>query len=425
MVGVAATGDVIGKRFTLRRRIGSGGMGEVWAAVDDKGGHCAVKIIRTDLHDLSLISRFHRETALTAALQHENIVRVIAHGDGDADGGLFVAMELLPGVSLKSRLEIGHPLPWREACEMARDVARGLAQAHRQGIVHRDIKPANIMLVDDGTRARAVLLDFGVARSVDSNATMTGSGEVIGTAGYIAPEIALGGQSFDARADVYSLGVAFYEALVGAPPFVAANALALTMRHVNEDPRPPSLREPGVPPVVDAVVARMMARDPNARLQTADEAVAALQAVIDGAVSAGSDEEEAAAAGVAVWRSDFFVVSHDPLARLVRAERTERELGAAEEIGQVFSLLRSVFPPEARPGLSLLIDVRRGPIRSDPRFQKIVIAEIGEVYQGWRRVALLVATERGLEQGLEMRDRAAVDGRVFFDEQAAMSWLLS
>ena len=125
------------------------------------------------------------------------------------------------------------------------------------------------------------------------------------------------------------------------------------------------------------------------------------------------------------WHSEYFIVSHDPVVGLVRVERTENEMRSAEEVGQVFSLLRSLFPVESRAGLSLLIDVRRGPLRSDPRFEKIVISETIDIYRGWRRAALLAATARGIEQINTIRERSGIDGRAFRDEETALSWLLS
>lgn len=420
-----AAESLIAQRFTLKRRLGTGGMGEVWAATDSDGSHCAIKLIRSDLTDPLLAQRFRREAALTSALQHDNIVKIIAHGD-DGDGGLFVAMELLAGASLKSRLELGNPLPWRQACAMALDMARALAHAHGKGIVHRDIKPANVVLVLGAGVERAVLLDFGIARRLEHGATMTGSGEVVGTAGYIAPEVALGGQPFDARGDIFSLGVTLYEALAGAPPFVAANALALTIRYANEDPKPPGMREVGIPAAVSDLVMRMMARDPSRRPSGAAALESELAALLtDVAAEPHAVPAAVAPAAAGPWHSEYFIVSHDPVVGLVRVERTENEMRSAEEIGQVFSLLRSLFPAGVRAGLSLLIDVRRGPQRTDPRFEKIVISEIIDIYQMWRRAALLVATERGLEQVNMMRERSGIEGRAFRDEETALSWLLS
>ncbi len=415
-------GAIVGSRFQLGAPIGKGGMGLVFEANDAQtGARVAVKLIRPDASDPSMVERFRREAELTAKLQSPHVVRVLAHGEDD--GNLFLAMELLDGITLREALEEGTPLAWSEAVGMALDVALGLAEAHAVGIVHRDVKPANIVLCanTDGSQ-RAVLLDFGIARSLDASATMTATGFVVGTAGYIAPEVAMGGLPFDARADLYSLGMVLYEALVGAPPFVAANPLALAARQAGEDPRPPHERERDVPPAVSRLVMRLASRDPARRPRSARALVDELRALAEG--HDVDDNDTLAEPAPELMVTDHVRLEHKAGTTLVRLVRTSVPYAAAADIGESYALLHSAFPLDQRSALSFLLDVRAAPMRTDPRFEKIVAEEVPRLYQGWRRAGVLAATHAGVEQLARIRERAGVSGRSFLDEQEALAWLL-
>jgi serine/threonine protein kinase len=392
-------------------------MGTVFRAVDEAGGgDVAVKVIKAGLDDPDLVARFRRERVFTA-LDSPHIVRVLDHGDDD--GVLFLVMELLRGETLRTRL-FRRELAVAEALAIGRDLARALAVAHAAGVAHRDVKPANVILTTDEP-SRAVLLDFGIARSLDPSATMTSTSFVVGTAGYIAPEIAMGGRNYDARADLYSLGVVLYEMLVGAPPFVAANALALAARQASEDPLSPRAREPRVPADVDALVMQLVSRTPTRRPASAQAVVAALEALLTGAAP---DESSATTSGGVVDQSRWVTIEWDPVARLVRYTRSSEPFAVADDVGRGFSSLRDAFPVAERADKLLLVDLRVGPLRTDPRFVKIALAELPGLQAGWRRVASLVSTEEGARQMASLRERTGLPARVFRDEETALAWLL-
>jgi serine/threonine protein kinase len=408
----------LGGRYRLGTELGSGGMGTVFRAVDEAtGADVAVKVIKAGQDDPELVARFRRERVFTA-LHSPHIVRVLDHGDDD--GLLYLVMELLRGETLRARLQRGE-LPVPEALSIARDLARALAVAHAAGVAHRDVKPANVMLTDD-TPSRTVLLDFGIARSLDPASTMTSTSLIVGTAGYIAPEIAMGGRAYDARADLYSLGIVLYEMLVGAPPFVAANPLALAARQASEDPRPPRAREPSVPAVVDALVMQLVSRAPSRRPASADALVAALDALLAGETPVVAVEGPS---GGVVDQSAHVTILWDPVARLVRYTRSDVPFTVADEAGRSYSVMRDAFAAAERGDKVLLIDLRLGPLRADPRFVKIALAELPELQSGWRRVATVVRTEEGMRQLSALIERAGLPARLFFDPDAALSWLLA
>jgi len=252
-------GDVIGNRFEVERQAGAGGMGVVFRARDRLSGEAAaIKVLQvTKKTDLE---RFEREAKVLAELKHPAIVRYLSHGTA-ATGEPYLAMQWLEGHDLFAHLK-KDGLPIAEVVAVLRRVAGALAEAHARGVVHRDIKPSNVFLVD-ADPARATILDFGVARL--SNTTMTRSGIVVGTPGYMSPEQARGEPGVDARSDVFSLGCVAFECVVGAPPFVGEHVMAVLAKVLLEDaPRVRSLRE-DVPSVLDALIARMLSKDPSLR----------------------------------------------------------------------------------------------------------------------------------------------------------------
>ena len=419
MTQTLSFGVLLAGRYRLESELGSGGMGTVFRAVDERDGSVvAVKVIKDGADDPELVARFRRERTFMA-IDSPHVVRVLDHGD---DGGvLFLVMELLRGDTLRARLARSDTVPVREALAIARDVARALVVAHAADVAHRDIKPANIMVLDEQP-ARAVLLDFGIARSLEPGATLTSTSLVVGTPGYIAPEVAMGGRAYDARADLYSLGIVLYEMLVGAPPFVAANALALAARQASEDPLPPRVREPTVPADVDALVMQLVARNPARRPSGAAAVVDALDALLAGAAPAAVHQEPAS--GV-VDESHYVTVTWDAVARVVRFVRSAQPFATADHVGWGYSVAREAFPVAERADKCLLVDLRRAPLRTEPRFTKIVVAELPALSAGWRKVASLLQTEEGARQLDSLRVRAGTAGRTFLDEDAALAWLLA
>jgi tetratricopeptide (TPR) repeat protein len=252
--------QVIADRFELERLVGAGGMGEVFRAKDRvTGGTVAVKVLYASMsRDLE---RFQREAQILAEVSHPRIVKYVAHGV--AMSRPYLAMEWLDGEDLAERLA-KKGLSQRESIQLTKRVAEALSVLHERGVVHRDIKPSNIFLVG-GDTDNIKLLDLGVARLLHASRPSTRSGVMVGTPGYMAPEQARGAKEIDARADVFSLGCVLFECLAGKPVFAAENIAALLAKILLESP--PSLREQDVdvPPALDALVTRMLAKHAAAR----------------------------------------------------------------------------------------------------------------------------------------------------------------
>ena len=251
--------------YRIGRLLGRGGMGEVYEAEDvDLGRQVALKFIAPELAaDPQNLRRFEHEARAAAALNHPNVATLYAF---EREGGRsFIAMELVPGESLRARLRRG-PLPLAEAMHVAHDVAAALASAHRRGLVHRDIKPENLMFAEDG---RIRVMDFGLARAIEATRlTMTGS--AVGTAAYMSPESVRGEAT--PSSDVFALGIVLYEMLAGDLPFAGESALALMFTIAHEPPRPLRARRPGVPPALEDLVSRLLVKDPALRPDAAGAA---------------------------------------------------------------------------------------------------------------------------------------------------------
>jgi serine/threonine protein kinase/class 3 adenylate cyclase len=262
-------------RYVPKRLIGSGGVAEVYLARDrDLGRDVALKMLRQHYtYDEDAVERFEREAKRAASLSHPNLVSV--YDLGRAEDGLYcIVMEYIPGGNLKERIREKGPLPPEEAIEIGLHVARGLRVVHDRGIVHRDIKPQNVLLSESG---EAKVADFGIARAVAAS-TVTETGFVVGTAHYLSPEQALGYPATP-RSDLYSLGVVLYEMLTGKVPHDAETQVGIVMKHVSGRPLPPKDVNPEVPEALDAVVARLLARDPEDRYRDADELIEDLERV--------------------------------------------------------------------------------------------------------------------------------------------------
>jgi eukaryotic-like serine/threonine-protein kinase len=286
-------GSIVDKRYRVLRRLGSGGMADVWLAEDTHlQRQVALKVLHSRyLQDPDFITRFQREAEAAAGLQHPNIVAVFDRGQDD--GVNYIAMRYVEGPTLKELIERG--LTPAQAAALVRQVLEGARFAHRNGIVHRDLKPQNVIIDEEG---KAVVTDFGIARAGVSDITQTGS--VMGTPQYLSPEQA---QGFEVTAvsDLYSIGVILYEALTGRVPFEGESAVAVAMKQVAETPLRPSSVNPQVSPALDAVVMRALEKEPGNRFQSADAFIAALdQAMREPGVAAGTAAFAAAPPVVAV-----------------------------------------------------------------------------------------------------------------------------
>jgi serine/threonine-protein kinase len=275
-------------RYRFIEKIGQGGMAKVFLA-EDVSLHrkVAIKVLgERYAEDAQFVERFQREARAAAGLNHPNIVQVYDHGR--ANGSYYIAMEYLEGPTLDEVIaEEGH-LPSRRAIDLTLQILAALRFAHRHGVVHRDVKPQNMILLRDG---RVKVTDFGIARAGSSE--MTEAGSIIGTAQYISPEQARG-LPVGPPADLYSVGVVLYKMLTGRVPFDGESAVAVAMRHVQERPVPPSHLNPDVPPDLERVVMRALAKDVERRYQTADEMGIDLDRVRKGL---GVSQQTAAATG--------------------------------------------------------------------------------------------------------------------------------
>ena len=264
---MAVSADVLGNRYEIGRLIGAGGMADVYEGFDRLlGRQVAVKIPHPQLaRDPAFLVRFRREASMAASLTHPGVVAV--YDTGQDEDVSYMVMEYVEGATLAAVLRAEGALEPGRAAELAIAVCSALGAAHAKGLIHRDIKPSNIMITRDG---RAKVMDFGVARTVTSSVTLTGSVGIVGTAKYMSPEQARGSQ-VDARSDLYSLGVCLYECLAGQPPFEGDSPVVVATRHVYATPPPLRDLRPDLPPAFEAVTARAMAKDPAARYQTAAE----------------------------------------------------------------------------------------------------------------------------------------------------------
>ena len=251
---------VLGGRYELEEKIGSGGMAEVYKAHDRLLARpVAIKILHAEYRsDMEFIERFHREAKSAARLSHPNIVSI--YDVGVAGNDHYIVMEYVQGDTLKKKMLDEGPLDLLTATLIAKDIAGGLTHAHANNIVHCDIKPHNILMTEDG---HAKITDFGIARAV-TESTLTYGGSVVGSVHYFSPEQARGG-AITPKSDVYSLGIVLYEMLTNHLPFTGDNPVAIAMKHIEEEPISPSRYRPQIPPMLEAIICRAMSKSPEIR----------------------------------------------------------------------------------------------------------------------------------------------------------------
>jgi hypothetical protein len=266
-------GRRLADRYVLETEVASGGMGTVWRARDEiLGRTVAVKILHDGLaRDPDVLERFRLEAVAAARLSHPCVVRVF--DTGIDDGTCFIVMELFEGRPLDDILASRGPLAPGEAARLLGALLQGLAHAHRQGVIHRDVKPANILI--DERAGLVKVTDFGIAKAAFAQSDLTTTGNLLGTASYLAPEQISEGD-VDPRTDVYATGIVLYEALTGRTPFRGDTHIATAMMRLTKDPLPPGALRTGIPRHLEAVVMRALAREPEERFQTAEEMAAAL-----------------------------------------------------------------------------------------------------------------------------------------------------
>lgn len=282
-------GQVFDGRYRILRKLGTGGMANVYLAEDEElGRRVAIKMLdERHTQDEQFVERFRREAKNAAGLSHPNIVSI--YDRGQSNGTYYIAMEYLEGKTLKELLVARGPTPIRVAVDYTRQILAALAFAHRHGIVHRDIKPHNVIVAPDG---RLKVTDFGIARSGTSQ--MTEAGSIIGTAQYLSPEQARGAP-VSPSSDLYSVGIVLYEMLTGLVPFTGDTPLEIAMKHLSTVPEPPSHERPEVPHDLDSIVLRALAKRPEERYTEAEEMDADLARVAQG-LGVSPQTEEAATA---------------------------------------------------------------------------------------------------------------------------------
>ncbi len=258
-------GTIFAGRYRLERKLGSGGMADVWLAEDQElGRKVAIKMLHERYaNDTQFVERFRREATHAAGLSHPNVVSI--YDRGEAEGSYFIVMEYVEGRTLKELLVTRGPCPVPVAISYVRQVLAALRYAHRNGIVHRDIKPHNVLVDHEG---RVKVADFGIARAGSSQITEAGS--IIGTAQYLSPEQARGAP-VDESSDLYSTGIVLYELLTGDLPFTGETPVEIAMKHLSQVPPSPSSIRPEVPRDLDLVVLRALAKEPADRYRSAKE----------------------------------------------------------------------------------------------------------------------------------------------------------
>ena len=268
-------GIVLGERYEIISRVGSGGMADVYKARDHKLSRLvAVKVMKAEFReDTSFVTKFQKEAQAAAGLSHPNVVNVFDVGE---DRGLYyIVMELVEGITLKNYITKKGKLSVKEATSIAIQVSLGLQAAHHQGIVHRDVKPQNIIISTDG---KVKLSDFGIAKATNSN---TVTANVMGSVHYSSPEQVRGGAS-DARSDIYSLGVTMYEMVTGRVPFDGDTTVSIAIKHLQEEMIPPSRYTPDLPYSLEQIIIKSTQKNQNRRYQNVGDLIEDLkQSLLD------------------------------------------------------------------------------------------------------------------------------------------------
>ena len=354
-------GRLLDGRYRVGPRIARGGMATVYEATDMRLDRvCALKIMHANLgDDEDFAARFVREARSAARLSHPNVVAVFDQGDDD--GTLFLAMEYIPGHTLRDLVRKEAPMAPAKALALIDPILSALAAAHQAGMIHRDVKPENVLLADDG---RVKVADFGLARAVSAETQHTATGGIlIGTVSYLSPELVVDGKA-DARSDVYAAGVLIYEMLTGRKPHEGDSPIQVAYKHVHEDVPPPSHEIPGIPSYVDALVARATARDRELRPADARvllHQVRRVRAALDHGITHDPELTADLTPTVPVYGSDSIDYVRDDAPTIVEPRN------AARSGHEDTTLIGSSRPHAAPPGALPPAAQRPTPQRSAPQ----------------------------------------------------------
>ena len=406
-------GTIFAGRYRLERKLGGGGMADVWLAEDQElGRKVAIKILHDRYaNDTQFVERFRREATHAAGLSHPNVVSIFDRGE--VEGSYFIVMEYVEGRTLKELIVTRGPCPVPVAISYVRQVLAALRYAHRNGIVHRDIKPHNVLVDHEG---RVKVADFGIARAGSSQ--MTEAGSIIGTAQYLSPEQARGAP-VDESSDLYSTGIVLFELVTGKVPFTGETPVEIAMKHLSQVPPAPSSIRPEVPHDLDLVVLRALAKEPADRYRSAKEMDRDLELV--GRGDAVGPETEEAATMVLRGESTAATTVQPRPAGLRRRRALSRVRGPGQDRAGLVALAAR------RGGGDRAGDRRLAPVRQHPRPDRRERARRGEPLHGdpreegrradqQRRLRgqRPAAAERGRPAGLRLRAAAGAG-----DEAAA------
>ena len=293
---------ILAGRYELLEKRGDGGMAVVYKAKDRLlNRFVAIKILKPEfIRDPKFVDSFRRESQAAAGLSHPNVVPVF---DVGKEGNIYyIVMEMMEGDTLSDVIRREAPLSEKRVIEITRQIAAGLSAAHKKNIIHRDVKPHNVIFSDDGV---AKITDFGIAKAVNNGTIVNTNTTVLGSVHYLSPEQARGG-FVDAKSDIYSLGIVMYEMLTGKVPFDGENAVSVAMMHINGKVPAPSLENPAVSPLMDAVVLKATARQPGDRFASADELIMALNDAEEGITMSAAGSRPTVMYGV----NDFYAIEN-------------------------------------------------------------------------------------------------------------------